>query len=549
MLRALVVLAVFAIPASAGTAPAWGHATLVASTPTNDAVLKSAPTSVSLRFDEPVETVFGALRVYDARGRRVDDGAIRKPRGDTIAVSLNGALPRGSYTVAWRVISGDTHPVHGAFVFSVGARDSGGQAEAARIEAGQATPRSVSVGFGVARFVALLLVLTSAGGAIVLMLVLDGTQRRVVRLVVGSALALLPVTLAGLVYEAASAGGFGLREAADPSVVRAVIETTFGTVWAVRAGLAILLAAILLVGRRIAPQHPTWLKGSVVACAAGVAISTTWASHAYVEGPFAMVADGAHLLAAAIWTGGLLSVAIALRGSPAADRWSLAGCVVPRFSTLAVGSVAVLVLAGIASAYVEVGAWRRLWQMTYGQLVLAKASLLVPLLALGALNNRVAVPRLRRGMHSPRERRRFARTVGAELCLMLVVIGLTAALVEQRPAKSQVSAGGLYSVTSQIGPYELDLVVDPARVGRDEIHLYLLERNGQPARGIAEVRLAAALSSPSLGPLRFSTTPAGPGHFVATSAQFPIAGSWRLTTRVRRGDFDQWSITTTLPIR
>ena len=221
----------------------------------------------------------------------------------------------------------------------------------------------------------------------------------------------------------------------------------------------------------------------------------------------------------------------------------------PRFSTLAVGSVAVLVLAGIASAYIEVGAWRGLWETTYGQLVLAKASLLVPLLALGALNNRVAVPRLRRGMDRPRERRRFARTVAGELCLMLVVIGLTAALVEQRPAKSQISAGGRTRSRRGSGRYELDLVVDPARVGRDEIHLYLLERNGQPARGIAEVRLAATLSSPSLGPLRFTTTPAGPGHFVATSAQFPIAGSWRLTTQVRRGEFDQWSITTTLPIR
>ena len=248
MLRALVVLAVYALWAFAGTASAWGHATLVASTPANDAVLKSAPTSVSLRFDEPVETVFGALRVFDASGRRIDSGALRKPRGDTIVVSLNGALPRGSYTVAWRVISGDTHPVHGAFVFSVGARDAGGQAEAARIEAGKATPRSVSVGFGVARFVALLSCSRArgsdrararAGGH-------GGPGRAADRR--GRAW-LLPASLVGLVYEAASAGGFGLREAADPSVVRRSRDA-FGTVWAVRAGLAILLVAVLLAGRR-----------------------------------------------------------------------------------------------------------------------------------------------------------------------------------------------------------------------------------------------------------------------------------------------------------
>ena len=552
MLRAFAVLALGALWALSGSATAWGHATLAASNPANDAVLKSAPSSVTLRFDEPVETVFGALRVYDTRGRRVDDGGLRQPSGDSIAVSIDRVLARGSYTVAWRVVSADTHPVHGAFVFSVGARSAGGQAEAARIEAGQATPRSISAGFGVARFLALVLVLAAAGGAIALALVLTGAplgvQRRVELVLALASLALLPLTLAGLVYEAAAAGGFGLREAADTSVLRSVLDTRFGTVWAVRAGLAVLLALILLAGRRLAGPSPSWLKGCAALCGACLAVSTTWASHANVEGSFAMVADGAHVLAAAIWTGGLLAVVLALRSASASERWPLAAHIVPRFSALAVGSVAVLVLAGIGSAYIEVGAWRGLWETTYGRLVLGKAALLLPLLALGAFNNRVAVPRLRRGIATPQEQRRFIHTVVAELCLMVAVLALTAALVEQRPAKASVAGGGLSSVTAQAGPYELDLVVDPARVGHNQIHLYLLDRSGQPARGIAEVRLAASLTSPSLGPLRSSTTPAGPGHFIAEAAQFPIAGNWRLTTQVRRGEFDQWSVTTTLLI-
>jgi copper transport protein len=370
-----------------------------------------------------------------------------------------------------------------------------------------------------------------------------------VRALILACLGLLPVTVAGLVYEAATAGGFGLREAADPSVLRAVLGTTFGTVWGLRAGLAVLLAGILLASRRFARETSPWLRGCIALCGVAVAVSTTGASHAWAEGRFAMLADGAHLLAAAIWTGGLVSLILVLRQAPAGDRWRLAARIVPRFSTLAVGAVAVLVLAGIGSAYVEVGAWRGLWDTTYGQLVIGKAALLVPLVGLGAFNNRVAVPRLRRGIASAHERQRFARTVAAEVCLMLAALGLTAALVQQRPARSSLTAAGPYSATSRIGPYELDLVVDPARVGRGQIHLYLLDRSGQPARGIAEVRLAASLARPQLGPLRFSTTPAGPGHFIAPSTQFPIAGSWRLTTQVRRGEFDQWSVTTTLPIR
>jgi copper transport protein len=525
VLRVLVVLVLVVLWASATAATAWGHATLVTTSPGDDSVLAQAPGSVSLRFDEPVETAFGALRVYDGRGRRVDDGAIRRPRGSTI----------------------------GAFVFSVGARAAGGLAAAARIEAGQEPARSVSAGFGVARFVAFLLVLLITGSAIALAVVFAGhrrdAQRRVERTLAFACLGLLPVTMAGLVYEAAAAGGFGLREAAHPSVLRAVLGTTFGTVWALRAGLAVLLAGILVAARRFRGQIPVWLRACIALCGAAVGVSTTGASHAWAEGRLAMIFDGTHLLAAAIWTGGLLSLVLVLRQTPAGDRWRLAARIVPRFSNLAVGAVAVLVLAGIASAYVEVGAWRGLWDTTYGQLVLGKAALLVPLLGLGAFNNRVAVPQLRRGIGSAREQQRFARTVAAEVCLMLAVVGLTAALVQQRPARSLLTATGPYSATSQIGPYELDLVVDPARVGRGQIHLYLLDRSGQPARGIAEVRLAASLTRPRLGPLRYSSTPAGPGHFIAPATQFPIAGSWRLTTRVRRGEFDQWSVTTTIPIR
>jgi copper transport protein len=384
VLRVLVVLVLGVLWASATAATAWGHATLVSSSPGNDSVFQKAPTSVSLRFDEPVETVFGALRVYDGRGRRVDDGAIRQPRGSTIAVSVNQALPRGSYTVAWRVISADTHPVHGAFVFSVGARAAGGPAAAARVEAGQATARSVSVGFGVARFVGFLLVLVITGGALALALVFvghgRGAERRLERALLLACLALVPVTLAGLVYEAATAGGFGLREAAGPSVLRAVLGTTFGTVWGLRASLAALLAGILIVATRFRNEIPAWLRGLIAMCGAAVGVSTTGASHAWAERGFALVSDGAHLLAAGIWTGGLVSVAFVLHQAPAGDRWRLAARVVPRFSTLAVGAVAVLVVTGIFSAYVEVGAWRGLWDTTYGQLVLGKAALLVPLL-------------------------------------------------------------------------------------------------------------------------------------------------------------------------
>ena len=81
------------------------------------------------------------------------------------------------------------------------------------------------------------------------------------------------------------------------------------------------------------------------------------------------------------------------------------------------------------------------------------------------------------------------------------------------------------------------------------MHLYLLDRStGQPVQ-VDETRVSASLPAAGIGPLRFTATPAGPGHAIVTAASFPLAGSWRILVEVRQGDFDQWSTTLNIPIR
>jgi copper transport protein len=98
---------------------AGAHAQLTATEPANDAVHDAGPAAVTLRFNEPVETAFGAVRVYDARARRVDAGDVERPSSSEARIGLDRRLARGTYTVTWRVLSADAHPVSGAFVFHV----------------------------------------------------------------------------------------------------------------------------------------------------------------------------------------------------------------------------------------------------------------------------------------------------------------------------------------------------------------------------------------------------------------------------------------------
>jgi copper transport protein len=526
---------------------------LVSSTPANDEVLRRSPGQVVLRFNEPVETAFGSVRVYDGAARRVDDGGTTRPQPREVAVRIRSGLPRGTYTVAWRVVSADSHPVSGAFVFHVGKPGAGAAGVASEVLGEQAGSRAVERSFDVVRFLTFAFILLCVGGAGALAIVLgreDGQVRRPLWVaLLGAGVLLGIVSLAGIGLQGAQASGLGLGAALRSSLIGDVLETRFGHVSIARAALALTIAVVaaLALLRPWRREQPL----AVVACGLGVLVAATPAltGHARVEGGFAVVSDWVHVLAASAWIGGLALLLLALwRAS--GERWPLASRAVPRFSALAVVSVTALLSAGVVNGYLEVRSWSALWETTYGRLLLVKVALVLPVLALGAFNNRFSVPRLRAGIASAIERRRFLRATAAELALVVCIVGVTAVLVAEPPAKAQIAAeAGPVSQEAIVGPFHLELVVDPARTGTNEIHLYLLDHStGQPAQ-VDEVRVAASLPAAGVGPLRLQAVPAGPGHAVVPAATFPLVGDWRLRVDVRKGEFDQWTTTVTIPIR
>jgi copper transport protein len=181
-------------------------------------------------------------------------------------------------------------------------------------------------------------------------------------------------------------------------------------------------------------------------------------------------------------------------------------------------------------------------------LLLAKVALVVPLLALGAYNNRRSVPRLRQQLASALERRRFLRAAGAELALMTAVVAVTAVLVAEPPARAEVAPKGPFATVTALGSLELNLVVDPARAGANAIHLYLSDSAGRPAE-VAEARVSAVLASKRIGPLRFRAHRIAPGHFSVHGAQLALAGDWQLGVEVRRGEFESLTKSVSVPIR
>ena len=419
--------------------PALAHAVLSETTPAPDAVLESAPERIVLRFNEPVTTVRSSIRVFDASVRRVDDGIVEQPRAEEVLVGMSTGLPDGTYVVAWRVLSGDSQPIRGTYAFSVGEPTEDGQGLIESVLDREAGSESVDAALAVTRFVGLALILLCVGGVGFLTLAADPRELRgswhwIALIVAGSLLALDSV--AWIALTGVKAAGLGLPDVFSWSLSREILETSFGRAWAVRGLLAVALATVAAVAWRLRRD----LSVPLLVLAGSIAVTPALSGHARIEGLLAMLADAVHVIAAGVWVGGLAFLALVLVEA-GSERWSLAVRIVPPFSSLAVVSVIALVATGIVGGLSQLDSWQALWETTYGRLLLAKVALLVPLVALGAFNNRVSVPRLRSADADPRTRRRFARSVTVELVVMLVIVGVTTALVAEPPTKAQVAVG------------------------------------------------------------------------------------------------------------
>jgi copper transport protein len=281
---------------------------------------------------------------------------------------------------------------------------------------------------------------------------------------------------------------------------------------------------------------------AALALAVGIVFTPGLAGHASVTGTGAVIADAAHVQAAAVWTGGLAFLVLGLVLTRS-RRWELAATSVPRFSTTAVVAVAILIAAGAINGYLQVRAWRGLWETEYGILLLVKIGLVLPLLAMGAYNNRYAVPRLRAQIASGVERVRFLRLAGVELAVMVAVVGVTAALVNAPPARTEIEMHEASETELELGPFMAHMEIMPATVGRNVIHLTF--EKGRPE----EVNLSARLDAQDIGPLRYRARRGmEPGAYVVRRVNLSPAGEWELRIDARRGEFDLYSDTVHIDI-
>ncbi|MGW8062069.1 copper resistance CopC/CopD family protein [Streptomyces ziwulingensis] len=393
--RTLVLLLLAAACALlAGAGPASAHAALTGSDPRQGAVVDRAPAQVSLTFSESVSMDDDSLRVLDPKGKRVDDGRPAGTGGTTYTVKLHAGLPDGTYTVTYQVVSADSHPVAGAYTFSVGAPSETSVAASAT-EAGGGV---VGLLYGLGRYVSYAGFIVLVGGAaFVLACWPRGSGVRVVqRLVVSGWLALTAATLLLLLLRGSYTGSGRVGDVFDLSLLGEVLQTKTGASLVSR--LLLLAAAALFVAVLFGAYDKREdeekrdltfglaVGGSVVA--AGLAATWAMSEHASVglQAGLAMPVDVVHLLAVAAWLGGLATLLVALFRAPADTP--VPASAVRRFSRVAFTCVVTLVATGTYQSWRQMGSWTAFTDTRYGQLLLLKIGLVAVLVCVARLSRR-----------------------------------------------------------------------------------------------------------------------------------------------------------------
>jgi copper transport protein len=550
----LVVVLILLVAAT----PALAHALLLRSVPDANAALDRAPAQVDLYFSEALDSSFSKIIVLDSTGKKVDNGDSKVDNADPTLMTVSlPSLPDGVYTVSWQALSStDGHVTTGTLPFAVGNVDA-----AALAAAGQAS-RQIKVPLGevVANWLSYLSAAVLVGGTLFVLLVWQPVAQALgaeadsatiaqppwERLAMGALAVLALAGILGLLVQGGQVSGTELALPWSDAVSGVLFQTRLGVIWLART---VLLLALALLLARAPTRRTRWLAVGVGLL---LLLSISLSSHAAAEPDpiLPVLGDWVHLLAASAWVGGLTHFTVALwvvrrsqdaKGQPLASR--VASRLLPRFSALALLSVATLALTGLYMAILRLGSFDLLFNTLYGQTLIVKILLALPMVGMGAVNLLWTTPAMRRAAGAASDASVvafFRRFVTSEVSLGVVVLLSVGFLTALPPARTTATAAALRA-SANVDDLSLSLSIQPGKVGLNTFTLKVTS-GGQPVVGAKQVALRFTPTVANLAPSQAVLTDSGNGLYTARGAYLSLPDNWQVQAVVRRdGKFDSFA--------
>lgn len=502
--------------------PAAAHASLVSSSPGNDAVVARAPDQVVLTFDDGVSVDDGGVRVVDPSGADVADGAPSTSDGGLEIRQRIEPKADGTYTVSYRALSDDGHVIDGSYVFHIGHR-TGGAATTATT-GGELDGLRILDALG--KWISLSAALLVAGVLFMALLVdgpraaePDGTEGGNWATELASArFMLLPGACAvlfglglSLLASAVDLAGGSLLDGPG-NVADFVSSSRPGSIVGIRVLVALVLVLAVMCSTAI--RRVPWL--AAVAIIATLVLPSL-GGHAWTASPRALsvASDALHVLAAAAWAGGLGVLVLSWDG----QRGRVAA-----FSRVAIVAAPLTIATGLLNTWMQAQSVTGVVDTAHGRLALAKLVGALVMVAFGWVHRRQI-------SDAARWSTGVLRSYRLEVTVAVAVVAVTAVLVGTPPGREARPAAEPVQQVRQAGDVTVRMQVTPAAAGPNDVHFYYLARDGSlTAVDAAEL----TVSTDGIAPRAVPVTPITSNHGVVDDLQL-TPGEWSFEVTVVAG--------------
>ena len=549
--RLLIALGAGLVLLAAYPTGAWGHAAFLDSNPAPGTRLPSGPAQVTLDFSEPLNESLSTASLID-----VTTGATvatqRSISGQReLVLQPQARLQKGAYRVDWHTVSTlDGHALEGSLGFGVQVTPGFGEGSVEQSPLARDGWLRIALRGGMYA-----LLFFFAGGVIdaaflaprrrpqewlvppelAAPLERDGldpvavAERPWHRTVSAGWLALAAAIAVAVAEAADASGGLGLSGLSDYLLSNGAGLARVGTVASLALGV--------LFAHRLPRAAAAWLA---------VAFGTiAFSGHANSADPraLALTTDWIHLLAAAVWVGGIAQLALTwlplIKRLGQEARSAVMRSVLARFGRVALPAFLVVVASGLTNALIQLGQLQALWQTSYGRVLAVKIAL-VGLIALASYAHALRLrPRILTANPHPETKleRRHWRLLSVEPWLGAGVVLAVAALVafplppRQLNETNEAQAAAPCEPSCPLPTAHADRLPVATHAGSD-IAAFWLERQGDRLTGTirtldlnqkpvdAEVSLDGQLSGCGTGCWRFSAS----AHGSELEAAVSVAG-------------------------
>ncbi|MEX1031584.1 MAG: copper resistance protein CopC [Paenibacillaceae bacterium] len=514
---------------------AFGHTALVEMDPKPDSQLAQSPEHVLLLFSEKLEAISDqSLFVEDDAGKSIEAGSAEiGNKGKSILLTLP-ELSKGTYTVRYHVMSLDGHMVEGDYDFTVLTdKEAPTQVTAdygvAPIEGDQSFQDRWSSVFteiaavDVLRMVYFVIFLLFVGMMIWYVVLWRGRSNEDARRYRNWILQIqrihILVLIVVVVEFVQQAVGFD-----DWQLVKDILfHTTAGTSWSVILVLSLIGLGVLQRNKFV---DVVWILAVV---ATMTQIGHAASSHYRI---IASILTAIHLLAAAIWAGGLLFL-ILLWG-----RYRhIAEKLILKFSNASLIAITLLVLSGIVSSILYLNDISYVFETRWGYILLIKVVVVVIVIIIGAVIRR----RFIRNGHL-----RVGTWIKLDFVMLLVIASLAALLtaVEPNPPNEPLHwhvMGQSVHMTTEITP---NIPGD----NRFAVTVWLPEKSGDPKTVSMQITMEPEGNPKNIALTKLDRRASDYGFggfneftFQAESDQLDHAGTWLIDIEVTNQQGQTWT--------